>query len=325
MSSNPLEVLRQGVRAVPAVKFAVGVAGVMAALAVGKAFFSTPQAALLGAVAMLALMVLLLLFAAAARLAGGALRTPALVMTWTILALFVGSASLAASSVFFAWPEPFSDLLRQWFRLPVERSPQIKGPEDSTPSGTRSSPSPPATGSRGQIVISEFRTRGPQGANDEFIELQNVSSSAVSLRDWRVEGSNGLGGTQTRRILGPLTLNPGCYFLLTNSHPNGGPYSGAATGDMTYGVGMMDDGGIALQDSSGRMIDLVGMSIGSAFGEGTRLASFGNAKTDRSYARTGSDTNDNARDFTMRSPSDPQNTSSACSSPPSTTGAVQRD
>jgi hypothetical protein len=53
--------------------------------------------------------------------------------------------------------------------------------------------------------------------------------------------------------------------------------------------------------------DLVGMGTQ---GEGTALPPFGSANTDRSYARVGADTDDNARDFAMISPSQPQNSSS---------------
>jgi hypothetical protein len=41
--------------------------------------------------------------------------------------------------------------------------------------------------------------------------------------------------------------------------------------------------------------------------EGNPLPPFGAANTERSYVRVGRDTNDNAADFAMRSPSSPQN------------------
>jgi hypothetical protein len=67
-------------------------------------------------------------------------------------------------------------------------------------------------------------------------------------------------------------------------------------------------------------VDQVGMSAGSAFGEGTRLAAFGSTNGDRAYARTpspGSDTGDNATDFVMTTPSGPQNLASVpgCAAP----------
>ena len=51
------------------------------------------------------------------------------------------------------------------------------------------------------LVIDEFRTRGPNGGNDEFIELRNVSDGAISLSGWNVLGSNGSGLTEFRANL----------------------------------------------------------------------------------------------------------------------------
>ena len=111
MLSRAMQLLREATKAVPAVKYAVGIAGVMAAFALATALFSTPQAAVVGALMMLILMVLLLLFAASAALKRGALRRPALAMAWAILVLFIGSATLVVTSVFFDKPKSFPELV----------------------------------------------------------------------------------------------------------------------------------------------------------------------------------------------------------------------
>jgi hypothetical protein len=85
----------------------------MAALALGASFFKDTQTAILGALAMLALMVLLLVFAAAATQGATALRLPALFLTWTFTVLFIVSATLTVSAVFFDTPKPFPVLIRQ--------------------------------------------------------------------------------------------------------------------------------------------------------------------------------------------------------------------
>lgn len=59
-------VLKAAIKAVPAVKYALGVAGIMAAAAIGIGFFQSPAAAFLSAGALLILMVLLVVFAAIA-------------------------------------------------------------------------------------------------------------------------------------------------------------------------------------------------------------------------------------------------------------------
>jgi predicted extracellular nuclease len=166
--------------------------------------------------------------------------------------------------------------------------------------------SPSGTG----VIINQFRTRGPNGADDEFIELRNDSSSAVDISGWRIEGSNSSGTTATRRILSSgISLGPGCHYLLGNS--NTGGFSGAV--DDTYGVGITDDGGIALAKPDGTIVDAVGMSSGSSYKEGTPLATFGTTNSDRSYKRTGTDTNRNSSDFSMTTPSTPKTMAGSCS------------
>ena len=52
------------------------------------------------------------------------------------------------------------------------------------------------------VVISEFRVRGPQGGNDEFIELYNAGSAPVGIGGWKINGSNSSGTTSTRVTIG---------------------------------------------------------------------------------------------------------------------------
>lgn len=68
-------------------------------------------------------------------------------------------------------------------------------------------------------------------------------------------------------------LQPGCYYLLTNSSTSGGPYSGSVSGNQTYATGITDDGGIAVLNTANTIIDQVGLSSGSAYKEGTPLTS----------------------------------------------------
>jgi hypothetical protein len=167
------------------------------------------------------------------------------------------------------------------------------------------------------VVISEFRTRGPAGGNDEFIELFNLSLSTVDISGWEIRGSNSEGTVTTSVIIANgVSLNPFCRFLLTNSNTNG--YSDNIPGNQTYGVGITDDGGIALVNSSGTIIDQVGMSGGSAFKEGVTLAPL-TTSTNRSYERrpggapgSTQDTDINENDFRLLSPSQPQNSLADC-------------
>ena len=182
------------------------------------------------------------------------------------------------------------------------------------------------------IVISEFRTNGPNGGNDEFIELYNLSSGPVAIGGWLVRGSNSSAGTTTRAtITAGVVLQSHCHYLLTNSSASGGPYSGSVLGDQTYSTGITDTGGIGLLDGT-TIVDAVGMSAGSAYKEGTVLAAL-TGNLNRSYERkpggtsgSGQDTDDNASDFQVKTPSDPQNSTMGCGIVPvnaTTWGAIK--
>jgi len=58
-------------------------------------------------------------------------------------------------------------------------------------SGTCAAPTPTQTPVPGgtSLIISEFRLRGPNGANDEFIEIYNNSNNAVNVQ--ASDGSSG--------------------------------------------------------------------------------------------------------------------------------------
>jgi hypothetical protein len=169
------------------------------------------------------------------------------------------------------------------------------------------------------VVISEFRTTGPNGGNDEFIELFNPTGDTLDIGDWKVNGSNSTGGTSTRATIpAGISLAPGQHYLLTNSSSSGGPYSGSVAGDLVYATGIADNGGIAIINKSNVIVDQVGMSSGSAYKEGTTLTPMTNANN-QSYERTpggalGSciDSDQNDADFQFNSASsDPQNSNIA--------------
>ncbi|HZN05726.1 MAG TPA: lamin tail domain-containing protein [Pyrinomonadaceae bacterium] len=169
-------------------------------------------------------------------------------------------------------------------------------------------------------MISEFRVRGPNGGNDEFVEIYNLSGAPVNIGGWKIRGSNASASVSDRAIVTAGTvLQPGCHYLFTNSNATAGPYSGAVAGNQTYNVGIGDDGGLAVTLPDNTIVDQVGMSAGSAFKEGTPLANLGSTNLNRGYERkpggvagSGTDTDNNTTDFQLITPSDPQNSSSGC-------------
>src|SRR6476620_1163881 len=96
-----------------------------------------------------------------------------------------------------------------------------------------------------QLIISEFRVRGPSGANDEFIEIYNNSGADHTVAGggtgYAVAASDGV----ARCVIpnGTVIPNRG-HYLCTNSVAYS--LSGNATGNATYTTDIPDNAGIAL-------------------------------------------------------------------------------
>jgi hypothetical protein len=108
------------------------------------------------------------------------------------------------------------------------------------------------TATVGQLLITEFRLRGPGGANDEFIEIYNSSVdhtvTASSGTGYAIVASDGV----VRCTIPNGTVIPSLgYFLCVNSvgyslasYPAGA--GATATGNATYTLDIPDNAGIAL-------------------------------------------------------------------------------
>ncbi len=167
------------------------------------------------------------------------------------------------------------------------------------------------------LSITQFRVRGPSGGNDEFVELQNTGTAALDVSGYKLNASNASGTTGTRlTIPAGTTVAPGCFLLLANTAASG--YSGSVTPDLKYSTGITDDGGLALLDTSGALIDQVGLSTGSAYKLGTPLVSLGSSNADQGYGRKTNaaglpqSTGDNSADWVKVAPTTPRASTSPC-------------
>jgi hypothetical protein len=102
------------------------------------------------------------------------------------------------------------------------------------------------TATAGQLLISEFRLRGPSGANDEFVEIYNNigadhTVTALSGAGYGVAASD---GTTRCSIPNGTVIPAGGHYLCTNSVAYS--LSGNATGNATYTTDIPDNAGIAL-------------------------------------------------------------------------------
>ncbi len=183
-----------------------------------------------------------------------------------------------------------------------------------------STPLPTSTrivfGGASEIVIGELRTRGPQGAGDEYISLFNRGQSDVDVSGWKLEAYLGAPAPEPQTLLivpANTSLKPGQHFLAANNSVPG--YSGATKPDASYQADLPDNTGVALTLPNDALVDQVGFSSETLFKEGRALAPFSH-NLDQSYERKPGgvagqcvDTNDNASDLQI-APSQPQALSS---------------
>jgi hypothetical protein len=188
------------------------------------------------------------------------------------------------------------------------------------------------TATAGQLVISEFRVRGPSGANDEFIEIYNASGvdhlvTAASGTGYGVAASDGT--TRCSIPDGTIIPNRGHYLCVNSvayslaSYPAGNGTT--ATGDATYITDIPDNAGIALFNNNtgggsyvlANRLDAVGSTseANTLYKEGTGYPALTPFSIDYSFYRdncgksgsittfgvcpisTPKDTNNNAADF----------------------------
>lgn len=182
------------------------------------------------------------------------------------------------------------------------------------------------------VVISEVQIAGPNGTDDEFVELYNPTGSSVDLAGWRLtrKTSGGTQNTLVSNITGTIPAHG--YFLVAHS----ASYSGATTADIQYSAASqniaINNSVVLYSDAGTTQVDLVGMgsatasetasTVNPASGESVErkansasdATSMGTGGTDE-FAGNGEDTDNNASDFVSRLASQPQNSESAIEPP----------
>jgi hypothetical protein len=106
---SPIGFLNKAIKAVPAVKYALGVGGIVAVIAI-VAGFKVNLVAVFGSVIMFSLMAVLVVFANLASERASSFHLPAMVFTWFSLILVMATALALFSSVFADWPLKFADI-----------------------------------------------------------------------------------------------------------------------------------------------------------------------------------------------------------------------
>ena len=102
-SLNPLRALRRAQQAVPAVRYAMGLAGVAAATSIITSFVGDAQASVRTLGLVFAGMILLYVFAVMVR-SSKAAHKPAKVLVWVLVAAYVIFVSMTVTVFVFEWP-----------------------------------------------------------------------------------------------------------------------------------------------------------------------------------------------------------------------------
>ena len=103
---SPSVILKNAIEAVPAVKYASGVAGIAAAVALVAGLITNYKIAVFGIILMLGLMTVLVVFSSLAQAAPGDIRILALLLAWAFVILIIATSSFIFTGFFFHWPRP---------------------------------------------------------------------------------------------------------------------------------------------------------------------------------------------------------------------------
>lgn len=102
--SGQLAFVKEAIQAVPAVKYALGVGGVVVIIAIVSSFGINYRVATIGFPIALVMMILLLIFAKLATVKPEGFLTPFVVMTWFSIIAMAATVFFIMSGVFFKWP-----------------------------------------------------------------------------------------------------------------------------------------------------------------------------------------------------------------------------
>jgi hypothetical protein len=204
--SKLIQLIREAIRAVPAVKYALGMAALGAAVAVVAGFRSDFRIAIFGTALMLALALGLIGFSAAARRAQTSRRLSALTPAW-LLVLLTCAASLAIlSGFFFSWPKPLQAYLPQPTPSPTPR-PGIQI-IDIPPKGSGPDRTEPISGKVSGVDGSKWKVVIFARSDNKWFVQPYVGSSDTAIRDDGTWGSDTHLGSEYAALLVETSYRP---------------------------------------------------------------------------------------------------------------------
>jgi len=153
---NSLNILKEAIRQIPPLKYALGVVGIAAALAIIKMLITDLRVAVFGIILLLVLMTVLFIFAKLTAIAAKATKLPALTLLWFSLLFAMVTASFLFTSVFFDWPINLKYIVAGGGVSVGEQSPK--------------SATTPAKSTYLRGIVRDFRTK--QGIGGAIVEVE---------------------------------------------------------------------------------------------------------------------------------------------------------
>jgi hypothetical protein len=179
--SNQLNLLREAIKAIPAVKYALGVAGVAAAVALIAGFRIDYKVAVFGTIIMFVLMFVLVIFSWFSKHAGHGARPLAFTLAWLFVMLIGITSTLLVSSFFFQWPRPLENYV---VKDPITPS---SSPSSTPVPSPISSPNPTATPNGPQSNPTPISSSSPPLSRTGILQSQ-VSQHINRARSLYVKG-----------------------------------------------------------------------------------------------------------------------------------------
>jgi len=159
------------------------------------------------------------------------------------------------------------------------------------------------------LVISEFKARG-LNANDEFVEIRNISASPIDLGDYKLDYASS-GGSIANRV----TFTSGTYLPVgkTLLSVNAASLSYISMADATYASGIADSGQLAIRKvADDSVVDAVAWGTGITYVFGNTDTTIGYTSSDTTSSRerkpagvNTTDTDSNLNDFMVQATPSP--------------------
>jgi hypothetical protein len=183
--ASALSILNVAIGKVPSVKFAIGLAGIVAAIAIIQIFVVDPRVAVFGIVIMLVLMTILFVFAKLTEVKPIHLRLAMATFLWFSMSMFVSTCFLVSTSVFFNWPI----VLRHWVTGHPGPLAELTGSPSDAPRSSAQVPTQP--GRPDGVDQTPSVPAAPTGKSAPPSRLHPVGSESPGLPDVRSQSGKG--------------------------------------------------------------------------------------------------------------------------------------